>query len=224
MTGEIYIAITGDGNELWADCLERKLVALGYDKPYFYAWKAGDRDEFLRLEMKAAYKGAIETDVKGRATTWFNRATRIAESQNGIWLHRAGNDLYWSVSTDILTISTTERRRWLEDCRLPSAGTRTVKLRGRARQITFHVFDPTVVVEILDSGAADEWREDDVAAAAEKRRHSAVKAKLSRSLRKGKEEAAPKNGPTSAPLRGWDEFDADGFLNNRRQRPEHLKG
>lgn len=100
MTGEIYIAMTGDGNELWADCLERKLVALGYDKPYFEAWKAGDRDEFLRLEMKTAPKGATETDVKGRATTWFNRATRIAESENDIWLHRAGNDLYWSVSTE----------------------------------------------------------------------------------------------------------------------------
>src|SRR4051794_30133374 len=31
---------------------------------------------------------------------------------------------------DILQISSTERRRWLKDGRLPSAGTRTVKLRG----------------------------------------------------------------------------------------------
>lgn len=100
MTSKTYIAMTGDGNELWADCLERNLVALGYDKPYFDAWKAGDRDEFLRLEMRAAPKGSAETDVKGRATTWFNRATRIADSENDIWLHRAGNDLYWSVSTE----------------------------------------------------------------------------------------------------------------------------
>lgn len=32
---------------------------------------------------------------------------------------------------DILSISSTERHRWLKDGRLPSAGTRTVKLRGR---------------------------------------------------------------------------------------------
>src|SRR5687767_6554530 len=37
---------------------------------------------------------------------------------------------------DILAISTTERHRWLKDGRLPSAGTRTVSLRGRARKIT----------------------------------------------------------------------------------------
>ncbi|MGO8301444.1 hypothetical protein ACC841_36195, partial [Rhizobium ruizarguesonis] len=39
---------------------------------------------------------------------------------------------------DILTISASERKRWLEDGRLPSAGTRTVRLQGRARKITFH--------------------------------------------------------------------------------------
>lgn len=113
---------------------------------------------------------------------------------------------------DILAISTSERRRWLEGGRLPSAGTRTVKLRGRARQITFHVFDPAVVVDILDRGAVDEWREDDIAAAAEKRRQSAMKAKLTRSLRKGKKKAARKDGSDPSPLRGWDEFDAEGFL------------
>ena len=99
MTSEIYIAMTGDGNELWAECLERNLVAFGYDKPYFEAWNAGDRGEFLRLEMKAAPIGGAEGDIKSRATTWFNRATRIAESENDLWLHRAGNDFYWSVST-----------------------------------------------------------------------------------------------------------------------------
>ncbi len=36
---------------------------------------------------------------------------------------------------DILSISTTERHRWLKDGRLPSAGTRTVKLPGRAKKI-----------------------------------------------------------------------------------------
>lgn len=55
--------MTGDGNELWADFLQRNVVALGYDKSYFDAWNAGDRDEFLQLEMKAAQKAATESDV-----------------------------------------------------------------------------------------------------------------------------------------------------------------
>ncbi len=116
---------------------------------------------------------------------------------------------------DILTITTTERRRWLEDGRLPSAGTRTVKLRGRARAITFHVFDPAKVADILDRGLVDEWREDDAAMAAENRRKSAMKAKLTRSLKKRDKTKCPSDAGAdqgATKLRGWDDFVGDGLL------------
>ncbi|MHC1550905.1 hypothetical protein [Phyllobacterium sp. K27] len=115
---------------------------------------------------------------------------------------------------DILAIKPGERHRWLADGRLPSAGTRTVRLAGRARQITFHVFDPRVVEDLLDSGLVDQWREEDVAAAAENRRRAAYKAKLTRSLRKGLKSPASKTASheASAKLVGWEEFDRDGFL------------
>lgn len=117
---------------------------------------------------------------------------------------------------DILTISTSERRRWLDDGRLPSAGTRTVKLRGRARKITFHVFDPRIVEELLDRGVVEEWREEDAAAAAENRRRAALKAKLTRSLKKGTKVSPRSQGdPDDAArpnLRGWEEFGNDGLL------------
>jgi len=116
---------------------------------------------------------------------------------------------------DILTIKTSERHRWLADGRLPSAGTRTVRLSGRARRITFHVFDPKVVEDLLDRGIVDEWREEDIEARAEKRRRAAYQAKLTRSLKKTKK--APKK-PEHDPddmnpkPRGWEEFDVDGLL------------
>jgi len=116
---------------------------------------------------------------------------------------------------DILTISTTERRRWLEDGRLPSGGTRTVKLRGRARQITFHVFEPQMVEDLLDRGAVEEWREEDAAAAMENRRNAAYKAKLTRSLKEDSKATAASQDVTdeaSAKLRGWKEFGRDGLL------------
>lgn len=115
---------------------------------------------------------------------------------------------------DILVIKQGERHRWLADGRLPSAGTRTVRLAGRAKQITFHVFDPRVVEELLDSGAVDEWREDDIAAAAENRRRAAYKAKLTRSLKKRSEKAAKsgKSKGVTASLDDWAEFDSDGLL------------
>ncbi|KOF22349.1 hypothetical protein AC244_02060 [Ensifer adhaerens] len=117
---------------------------------------------------------------------------------------------------DILTISTTERHRWLNDGRLPSAGTRTVKLRGRARQITFHVFDPRVVEDILDRDLVTVWREEDAEASAENRRRAALKAKLTRSLKSGrKSPSEPEGNPDDASrpkLLGWEEFGRDGLL------------
>lgn len=116
---------------------------------------------------------------------------------------------------DILTIKTNERHRWLSDGRLPSAGTRTVRLNGRARKITFHVFDPKVVEELLDRGTVDEWREQDAEAKAEKRRQAAYQAKLTRSLKKAqKASKKPKSeaDEQAQKLKGWEEFDVDGLL------------
>lgn len=116
---------------------------------------------------------------------------------------------------DILTIKTSERHRWLADGRLPSAGTRTVRLNGRARRITFHVFDPKLVEDLLDRGIVDEWREEDAEAKAEKRREAAYKAKLTRSLKKARKVSKMPNRDPDDPapkLRGWEDFDIDGLL------------
>jgi hypothetical protein len=113
---------------------------------------------------------------------------------------------------DILAISTTERHRWLKDGRLPSAGTRTVKLRGRARTITFHVFDPRLVEELVDSGTIANWREEDAERVAENRR----RAVMSRSRKSdGKARSAGASRPddsSSLILRDWEEFERDGPL------------
>ena len=114
---------------------------------------------------------------------------------------------------DILTITASERKRWLEDGRLPSAGTRTVRLQGRARKITFHVFDPRVVEDLLDRAAVDEWREEEAAASAENRRRAAHQAKLTRSRKKKNAQRTEANIDNAATeLSGWDDFDSDGLL------------
>lgn len=117
---------------------------------------------------------------------------------------------------DILTISTTERHRWLKDGRLPSAGTRTVKLAGRARKITFHVFDPRQVEDLLDRDMVVNWREEDAATAAENRRRAAWKTKLKRAQQNGAPPAATgQDSPDTEDrpnLVGWEEFERDGPL------------
>lgn len=111
---------------------------------------------------------------------------------------------------DILDIRTAERHRWLKDGRLPSAGTRTVKLRGRARKITFHVFDPRLVEDLLDSGVIEDWREQDAETARENRRRAAWQRKLARAEKPGK--AAPDADGERVELAGWAEFAREGLL------------
>ncbi|MFP5078328.1 hypothetical protein ACLE20_13550 [Rhizobium sp. YIM 134829] len=115
---------------------------------------------------------------------------------------------------DILGMKVSERHRWLADGRLPSAGTRTVRLAGRARQITFHVFDPKVVEDLLDRGAVDQWRVEDAEARAEKRAKAAYQTKLTRLSKKKKRAKTPEDGATDpgAALKGWEIFDLDGLL------------
>ncbi|CDX12530.1 conserved hypothetical protein [Mesorhizobium plurifarium] len=115
---------------------------------------------------------------------------------------------------DILTISSGERHRWLKDGRLQSAGTRTVKLRGRTRKITFHVFDPRHIEDVLDRDLVTVWRQEDAAAAAENRRRAAAKAALKRAQKRGRAgstDSSEDEDPASK-LRGWEDFAGEGLL------------
>lgn len=117
---------------------------------------------------------------------------------------------------DILSIKQAERHRWLKDGRLQSAGTRTVKLRGRARKITFHVFDPRHIEDVLDRDLPEVWREEDKLAAAENRRRGAQKAALKKAGKLGCGDAikrsAGNDGNTPPALKGWEDFNLDGLL------------
>jgi hypothetical protein len=107
---------------------------------------------------------------------------------------------------DILSIKSSERHRWLKDGRLPSTGTKTVKLRGRAKKITFHVFDPRVVEDLLDRDAVVEWREQDAIAAAERRRQAAW------NRRKKRTEAGAALSAPESRVEGWEELKRLGLL------------
>jgi hypothetical protein len=116
---------------------------------------------------------------------------------------------------DILSISSRERQKWLKDGRLKSIGTRTVKMRGRARKVTFHIFDPREIEDVLDRDLPTLWREEDALEVAENRRRGAGKAAQTRSS--GAAQVVPvetkrAHNETGNSLNGWDAFDKDGLL------------
>lgn len=117
---------------------------------------------------------------------------------------------------DILTIAPRERLRWTKDGRLESAGTRTVKLRGRAKAVTFHVFDPRHIEDVLDRDRPALWREEDKAASAEARRRGAGKAALTRAGKGAPKTPARRKPnlqePMASDLKGWEGFADEGLL------------
>ncbi|AMJ63008.1 hypothetical protein [Bosea sp. PAMC 26642] len=121
-----------------------------------------------------------------------------------------------SEAEDILSMSSRERHKWLKDGRLKSAGTRTVKLRGRAKAVTFHVCEPQHIADVLDGDLLVVWREEDARTAAENRRRAAGKAALARAAKDRDSKAGDikdhRDDGVQAPLEGWDAFVADGLL------------
>jgi hypothetical protein len=90
---------------------------------------------------------------------------------------------------------------------------RTVKLRGRGK-ITFHVFDPQMVRDLLESDTIDAWREDDAEKAAENRRRAAWKTRLIRGSKAGESagRSEVEGEDDRFKLRGWAEFERNGPL------------
>ena len=117
---------------------------------------------------------------------------------------------------DILAISSRERHKWIKDGRLHSIGTRTVKFRRRSRAVTFHVFDPRHIEDVLDRDLPAVWRQEDAQAVAESRRRAAGKAALTRAGKgEGKAAVARRSRKDDTPnptLEGWEAFDAQGLL------------
>jgi hypothetical protein len=118
---------------------------------------------------------------------------------------------------EILTISARERLKWTKDGRLRSAGTRTVKLRGRAKAVTFHIHDPRHVEDVLDRDLPSIWREEDAAEIVENRRRGAGRAAATRKAKTGGAvvAAAPprrKAAVDASDLDGWSSFAAEGLL------------
>lgn len=115
---------------------------------------------------------------------------------------------------DILGISPRERHKWMKAGRLQSAGTRTVKMRGRAKAVTFHVFTPQHIEDVLDRDLPTVWREEDAAAISENRRRAAANARLGRDRKKEtkSDQATSEDDDPGAELEGWEAFAATGLL------------
>lgn len=94
----VFIANFGRGNYAWDRCREMPSVATMNDADLHHFWLTGDRDGHIEFCIRNKKTARGDTPPRSLASRWFNLMTIIAESENDLWFHRDGNNLWWTIS------------------------------------------------------------------------------------------------------------------------------
>jgi len=93
---QIYVANFGVNNWAWPDCLAQNTIAMMESVWSYPFWQQRDRDGYIR-ETQVRSRRPVRRQV---ISLWFNLLTEFHQTTNDTWIHRAGNELWWTLSTD----------------------------------------------------------------------------------------------------------------------------
>jgi len=94
----VFIANFGRGNYAWDRCREMPSVATMNDADVQHFWLDGDSSGYIDFCIQHKKTARGDKPPKSLASRWFNLMTIIAETENDLWFHRDGNDLWWTIS------------------------------------------------------------------------------------------------------------------------------
>ncbi len=95
----VYIANFGKENYAWPDCLKRSTIATMNEVGEQYFWVNNDRKGYIEHCQKNTKAASGEAPLKAVASRWFNLMTILSESVGDYWIHRDGNNLWWTKTT-----------------------------------------------------------------------------------------------------------------------------
>ena len=93
----VFIANFGRENYEWPVCKARGTVATMNDVKAQGFWEAGNRQAYI-LERMAGQTAAGIEPTRQVASRWFNLMTIISETAGDLWVHRAEDHLWWTIS------------------------------------------------------------------------------------------------------------------------------
>ena len=96
---KVYIANFGRENYEWPTCLERGTVATMNAVAVQPFWEAGDRDSYITNRMTNDLTAAGKKPTRATASRWFNLMTAVSESAGDVWVHKDGDQLWWTTSS-----------------------------------------------------------------------------------------------------------------------------
>jgi hypothetical protein len=95
---KVYIANFGRGNYAWEECKRRSTIATMNDADVYPFWLANDRDGYVAYCTKHKKTARGDPAPTQLASRWFNLMTIISESERDLWLHKQGDDIWWTKS------------------------------------------------------------------------------------------------------------------------------
>jgi hypothetical protein len=98
MGQRVIVANFGRGNYLWEECKRNATVATFEDEDLRPFWLSGDRDAYVRycIAKKKTFDGGVPT--ANVASRWFGTGETVSSTVDDIWIHKDGDDLWWTVS------------------------------------------------------------------------------------------------------------------------------
>lgn len=95
---KVYIANFGRQNYEWPVCRKRGTVATMNAVEVQHLWEAGDREVYIQNRMASDMTAAGQKPTRATASRWFNLMTVVSETSGDLWVHKDGDELWWTTS------------------------------------------------------------------------------------------------------------------------------
>jgi hypothetical protein len=95
---KVYIANFGRQNYEWPTCRERGTVATMNAVEVQHLWESGDREGYINNRMANDITAAGAKPTRATASRWYNLMTVVSETSDDIWVHKDGEDIWWTTS------------------------------------------------------------------------------------------------------------------------------
>ncbi|MBV0893271.1 hypothetical protein KTN05_15765 [Paracoccus sp. Z118] len=130
----VYVALFGEDNYEWPDCLRRSTVATPNEVGDYALWLAGDREGYIARRMKQLTV-AGKQPPRAVASRWFDLKTIVSQSIGDTWIHSDGVRLWWTRTNEeppeyVEKVEPVGRKRHVMICHKPCEPWRSTNLKG----------------------------------------------------------------------------------------------
>lgn len=94
----VFIANFGQENYLWPKCLAKSTVATINNEDAQPYWERGDRQGYIAHALANLKTARGQVPTKPVASRWYSLMEIVSETSGDLWIHRAKDELWWTIT------------------------------------------------------------------------------------------------------------------------------